>query len=386
MSERAGKNRRRGGKEDSRVTKVPKRAFRTTHFFDYQLLFYMVLLLAFGMVMLYSESSYTASLRYGDAAHWLKRQIFFTGLGSVALIIFCFFDYHKLLKISWIFYLGAILLCIYASVNGQSVNGQSRWIRIGSIQFQPSEFGKICVILFFAYLFVHAGEGLYRKWAVLKALLFLLPLVAIVAYTNLSTGVIIFFIWIVMLFVADKNLLPVFEIGIAGLVGGAFYVFFAGYRSDRVKIWRHPELYDKGYQTMQGLYAIGSGGIFGKGLGGGMQKRFVPEAQNDMIFSLICEELGIFGAVILIILFLLLLWRLFFIANHAADLEGSLIAIGVMAQIGIQVVLNIAVVTNSIPNTGVTLPFISYGGTALVILMAEIGIALNVSRSIDFYA
>ena len=157
----------------------------------------------------------------------------------------------------------------------------------------------------------------------------------------------------------------------------------APYRAERIQIWLNPEKYEKGYQTLQGLYAIGSGGLFGKGLGESMQKLgFIPEAQNDMIFSVICEELGLFGAVCLILLYLLIIWRLVVIANNAADLYGSLIVVGILAHIAIQVLLNIAVVTNTIPNTGVSLPFVSYGGTSISILLAEMGLALSVSRGI----
>jgi cell division protein FtsW len=230
------------------------------------------------------------------------------------------------------------------------------------------------------------GKNIDKSKKLIIPFCLLLVMLVPIAATNLSTAVILAGIWFFMFLVVSKNRKVMLSIVGIGLLGIAGFITFAGYRSDRIKIWRDPTKYEKGYQTLQGLYAIGSGGVFGKGLGEGMQKRFVPEARNDMIFSLICEELGLFGAVILIILFLLFLYRLYFIAINASDLTGSLIVTGIMAQIAIQVVLNIAVVTNSIPNTGITLPFISYGGSALFILMAEIGVALNVSRSINFYA
>jgi cell division protein FtsW len=160
-------------------------------------------------------------------------------------------------------------------------------------------------------------------------------------------------------------------------------VMLQGYRSDRFEAWKNPETSEKGYQTMQGLYAIASGGVFGRGLGQSIQKQgFIPEAQNDMIFSIICEELGLFGAIAVMLMFLLLIWRLMVIANNAPDMFGALLVIGVMGHIAIQVVLNIAVVTNTIPNTGITLPFISYGGSAVIVQLAEIGMALNVARNI----
>ena len=172
-------------------------------------------------------------------------------------------------------------------------------------------------------------------------------------------------------------------IAAAGAGMMALFLGMESYRLERIAIWKNPEAYEKGYQTIQGLYAIGSGGLFGRGFGESIQKLgFVPEAQNDMIFSIICEELGLFGAVLLTILFVFLLYRLMFIAQNAPDLLGSLIVTGIFAHIALQVILNIAVVLNVIPTTGVTLPFISYGGTSILFLMTEMGIALNVSRQI----
>ena len=182
---------------------------------------------------------------------------------------------------------------------------------------------------------------------------------------------------------ASPNYLQFIVPGVLIAATGFLYIMAVPYRRQRLQIWFHPEQYEKGYQTLQGLYAIGSGGLFGKGLGESMQKLgFLPEAQNDMIFSIICEELGLFGAVCVILLFMLMIWRFMVIANNAKDLSGALIVVGIMAHIAIQVILNIAVVTNSIPNTGVTLPFISYGGTSVAILLTEMGLALSVSRSI----
>ena len=188
----------------------------------------------------------------------------------------------------------------------------------------------------------------------------------------------------ILIFVASPKYAQFVGMAIAVFAFGAVFIVLASYRAERIKIWLHPENYDKGYQTMQGLYAIGSGGLFGKGLGASMQKLgFVPEAQNDMVFSIICEELGLFGAICLILLFILMLWRFMVIANNAKDLYGALLVVGIMAHIAIQVILNIAVVTNSIPNTGITLPFISYGGTSASFLLAEMGLALSVSRGIQ---
>ena len=195
---------------------------------------------------------------------------------------------------------------------------------------------------------------------------------------------IIFAIAVCMLFVASPRYAQFIGVGIAGIAFVVVFILFASYRSNRVDAWLHPETAgDAGFQTLQGLYAIGSGKLFGKGLGQSLQKMGnVPEAQNDMIFSIICEELGLFGAICVVLLFLLLLWRMMIIANNAKDLYGALLVTGVMSHIAIQVILNIAVVTNTIPNTGVILPFISYGGTSLVFLMGEMGLVLSVSKGI----
>jgi cell division protein FtsW len=214
----------------------------------------------------------------------------------------------------------------------------------------------------------------------------LIPLVGVIAYSNLSTAVIVLGIAVCMLFVASSKYKPFLVIGVLGVAFILIFIFAmgAGYRSDRVDAWLHPETAgDSGYQTLMGLYAIGSGGLFGKGLGQSLQKMgHVPESQNDMIFTIICEELGLFGAICVILLYLMMIWRMMVIANNAKDLFGALLVVGVMTHISLQVILNIAVVTNSIPNTGVTLPFISYGGTSVVFLMMEIGLVLSVSKGI----
>ena len=208
----------------------------------------------------------------------------------------------------------------------------------------------------------------------------LLPVAGLVGSNNLSTAVIILGIGVLLIFVANPRYLQFLALGGAGIGFIAVFLAAESYRLERLAIWRDPEKYEKGFQTIQGLYAIGSGGIFGRGFGNSLQKLgFVPEAQNDMIFSIICEEMGLIGAVFVMLLFFILIWRFFIIASHAPDLEGALIASGAMAHMMIQVILNIAVVTNTIPNTGITLPFISYGGTSVMFLLFEMGLVLNVS-------
>lgn len=218
-------------------------------------------------------------------------------------------------------------------------------------------------------------------WFMLFVLISILPIIGLVGSNNLSTAIILLGIGVITIFVSNPRYLPFVGIGCTGLAFVGIFLSLESYRLERLAIWRDPEKYEKGFQTIQGLFAIGSGGLFGTGFGNSLQKLgFVPEAQNDMIFSIICEETGLVGAILLILVFLLLLWRLMVIAVHAPDLSGALISAGILSHLAIQVLLNIAVVTNAIPNTGITLPFISYGGTSVVFLLGEMGIALSVSR------
>ena len=218
---------------------------------------------------------------------------------------------------------------------------------------------------------------------VCKIVVSVLPVVGLVGASNLSTAIIILGIAVTLIFVASPRYAQFIWMAVSGVGFLGIFLALESYRLERLAIWRNPEKYEKGYQTLQGLYAIGSGGMFGRGLGNSVQKLgFLPEAQNDMIFSIICEELGLVGASFVLLLFLILIWRFFVIASHAPDLEGALIASGAMAHMMIQVILNIAVVTNTIPNTVITLPFISYGGTSILVVMIEMGIVLSISKKI----
>jgi cell division protein FtsW len=308
------------------------------------------------------------------------------------MVFFAKVDYRVWRKFGTFAYLFSFLLCVLVMfpIPGlvRSSHGQARWLNLGPFSFQPSELAKLAVIFFLAMLIEKISRSLEKFRNVVKVGLIILPLFAVVAKGNLSTAVIILGIAVCMLFVASPKILGFFAIGGVGAIGVGCFIMFAGYRAVRVNAWLHPETAgDAGYQTMQALYAIGSGKLFGKGLGQSLQKMGnVPEAQNDMIFSIICEELGLFGAVCVILLFMLLLWRMMVIANNAKDMYGALLVTGIMSHIAIQVILNIAVVTNVIPNTGVTLPFISYGGTSLVFLMAEMGLVLSVSKGIRLEA
>lgn len=358
---------------------------KKSNYFDYNLLILIVFLLCFGLVMLFSSSSYIAANKYGDSAYFLKMQMRNIGVGLLLMIPLIFIDYRVWKRFAILAYIGSFLLCCVVLVIGQSSHGSSRWLRIGPIQFQPSEVAKLGIIIAFAALIEKVPRQLAEFKTLLKMVGILVPIVIVVAANNLSTAIIIMGIGICMLFVASPKYSHFFVIIGSAAVAmiGAFGLLFS-YRRTRIEAWLKPETAgEDGYQTLMGLYAIGSGGLFGKGLGKSLQKLGnVPESQNDMIFTIICEELGLFGATCVILLFILLLWRMMIIANNAPDLFGSLLVTGVMAHIAIQVILNIAVVTNTIPNTGVILPFISYGGTSLIFLMAEMGIVLSVSRRI----
>lgn len=368
---------------------------RPKHFYDYSLLFCVIFLTAFGLVMIYSASSYTAQLKNGNASYFMMRQLVIATVGLAGALIISKIDYHLFARFAFFGYFLSYVLMIAVSLFGRKVNGKRRWLGIGSLSFQPTELVKITLIVMLALVITKMGREI-NTWKNMGIVLGLsIPIAGIVAANNLSSGIIIVGIAVVMLFVACKVKWPFFLCGFAGLgliaVAGPLAQFLQkihllkAYQLERIFVWLDPEAYpqDGGFQVLQGLYAIGSGGLFGKGLGASIQKMgFVPEAQNDMIFSIICEELGLFGAVSVIMIFLFMIFRFMLIANNAPDLFGSMLVVGVMGHIAIQVILNIAVVTNTIPNTGITLPFISYGGTSVLFLMMEMGIVLSVSNQI----
>lgn len=373
-----------------------RKRVKKQNFFDYTLLFVVIFLILFGLVMIYSTSSYEAAESFdGDSAYYLRHQLFATVLGAFVLAAATLVDYHFWEKFAVPGLLVSfVLVLLVLTPMGIEANGARRWIGIGSLSLQPAEIVKIEMILFCAVLI----NKMNKKWiGTLKgmATILFIPIVfALMLWQitdNLSSALIVGGIAVVMLFVADSDyrkyiLMALIVLAAAGIIiYVATHVESGSFRLTRIKTWLDPESDSAGtgFQTLQALYAIGSGGIFGKGLGESMQKLgFLPEAQNDMIFSVICEELGLFGALAVILLFVLLIWRCMIIANNAPDLFGAMLVVGVMAHFAIQVILNIAVVTNTIPNTGISLPFISYGGTSEMFLMAEIGLVLNVSRQI----
>ena len=305
-------------------------------------------------------------------------------LGIVLMLFVAGMDYHIWQRLAVFGYLAAVALSVAVMLFGREINGSKRWLALGPFSFQPSEFAKVALILFLADLVTKNVKTIGKMWTLCRIMFWILPIVGLVGASNLSTAIIILGIGVILIFVASPKYAQFALMGIAGACFMGIFLALESYRLERLAIWRNPEKYEKGYQTLQGLYAIGSGGVFGVGIGNSVQKLgFVPEAQNDMIFSIICEELGLAGAGIIIFLFLLLIWRFFLIASGSRDLFGALIATGAMAHMMIQVILNIAVVTNTIPNTGITLPFISYGGTSVMFLLIEMGLVLSVSQVVD---
>ena len=351
---------------------------------DYTLLVIVFLLVAVGLVILYSTSAYNGDVKFHDSFYYLKKQVFATILGLVMMFWVAGIDYHVWQQFAAVCYLAAVGLSIAVMLFGKEYNGSKRWLSLGPFSFQPSEFAKVALIIFLSWIVTKHAKTIAKTGTMFRIVLWMLPIVGLVGTSNLSTAIIILGIGVVLVFVASPRYAQFVGMGVLGCAFLGIFLALESYRLERLAIWRNPENYEKGYQTLQGLYAIGSGGLFGTGLGNSVQKLgFVPEAQNDMIFSIICEELGLVGAAFIVFLFLILIWRFFLIATHSRDLFGALIASGAMAHMMIQVILNIAVVTNTIPNTGITLPFISYGGTSVVFLLIEMGLVLSVSSLVE---
>ena len=378
-----------------------RRQHNSENFMDYSLLFIVLFLLGFGMIMVYSTSSYEANLTYGDSAYYLKKQIFATILGLIAMMVVANIPYHFWERFAVIGYIVSVVLILLIIPFGHESHGAKRWLYIGPISLQPAEVAKLCMILFLASMICTMGKQIRHNKGFWTVLLVPMPIALMLwqITRNLSSAIIVVGIAALMLFVACPDYKRFVLLALTGIAGAALVVYASvhmaasqagetegmGFRFERILAWLDPEAYasGKGFQTIQALYAIGSGGILGKGLGSSMQKLgFLPEAQNDMIFSIICEELGLFGGFAVIIMFVMLIWRFMVIANNAPDLFGALLVVGVLGHVAIQVILYIAVVTNTIPNTGISLPFISYGGSSVMFLLIEIGLVLSVARGI----
>ncbi|MDE7018457.1 MAG: putative lipid II flippase FtsW [Lachnospiraceae bacterium] len=366
---------------------------------DYSLLFIVIFLLGFGLVMVYSTSSYEANLSFdGDSAWYFRKQLGATILGVAVMMVVANIPYHFWERFAVLGYVVSVIMILLIIPFGHESHGAKRWLRIFGISIQPAEIAKLGMILFLASMICTMGKKIRNRKGFYTVLAVPVPIALMLwkITSNMSSAIIVMGIAVLMLFVSCPDYKRFILLGLLTIVGAALIVFIIvkmaesgaddlNFRGARILAWLDPEAYasGKGFQTLQGLYAIGSGGILGKGLGASKQKLgFIPEAQNDMIFSIICEELGLFGAIAVILMFIMLIWRFMIIANNAPDLFGALLVVGVLGHIAIQVILNIAVVTNTIPNTGISLPFISYGGTSVMFLLIEIGLVLSVARGI----
>ena len=373
----------------SAASDKPKRKwhiFSLANGFDMPFLIVLLLILVVGLICQYSASyPYAYYWNDGDSYFYIRKQVMFALLGVAAMLIISTVDYHILhyfaipaMVISWV-------LLVIVLFSGSDVR---RWIRLPGIQFQPSEIAKFALILLFAHLISlnHKKMKTFTRGYLPFILILGITCGLVVIEPHLSGTMLLLAIGLIMMYVGGTRL--VYLLGTMGLGIGAvvYMVVFRGYEQDRINVWLHPfEAYaanrDEAWQTIQSLYAIGSGGLMGQGLGNSRQKHmFLPEPHNDFIFAVVCEEMGFIGAVLVILLFALLVWRGITIGMKSPDKFGSLLAIGLTAQVGVQVILNIAVVSNTIPNTGISLPFFSYGGTSLVMLLAQMGVVLAISR------
>lgn len=372
---------------------------RQRYYYDYSLLCALILIFAIGLIVIYSSSQYMAMQEKNNASYYFKRQLVIGGAGLIAAVIASLFDY-RLLKgvLSRAAYIGSCGLLVFTLVGGLASHGKTRWLQILGGSFQPTELAKIGLIVFMAAFIAERGPNMNKRQNWSRVIIYGLIPTGLIASQNISSGVIVAMITAIMMFVALDYykiffaLLAAAGAFIAGLKPALHWIIIhsgmtespSHYALKRVFGWAAPEIFEgDAYQTVQGLYAIGSGGMTGHGLGDSIQKYgAIPEVQNDMIFTIVCEEFGFIGAATIVILYIYILVRIYKIAVNARDLFGTMLCTGVMAHLGLQAVLNIAVVTAVIPNTGVTLPFISYGGSAILFTMLEMGIVLSVAHRI----
>ncbi|MCL2619688.1 MAG: FtsW/RodA/SpoVE family cell cycle protein [Defluviitaleaceae bacterium] len=371
--------RRQNSKPENRIT---------IREYDHIIFICTVVLVGIGLVMVLSASYYSA-LHSGNVYHFFTTQALGAGLGLFGLFFAATVNYKLLSKFATGFYIFANGLLVYTALFGIEFQGARRWVAFGPVNFQPSELAKIAVILMLA-LYINRDRNRVNTVRGVLTYIFLtaIPVGLVLWGRNLSTAIIILAVAFVMLFLAS----PYFWrfIAAAGAAAGAVvgfllidYHFMGGVRGSRFMVWQDPfsDPSRFGFQTIQSLFAIASGGLFGRGLGNSMQKRYyLPEAQNDFIFAIIIEELGLFGGGIVLLLFAVIVWRGAKAAMESRDTLGMLIATGITTMIAVQVIINVGVVTNFIPNTGIPLPFISYGGTSIAVMMTAVGLLMNVSR------
>ena len=354
----------------------------------------VLVLLVFGIVMMFSASYARALAVEGDGYVYLIKQIKAAGIGLVAMILASFLDYHFFQNtvIAYLFFGGAYIVTFITKFVGTSTADATRWLDFGAFQLQPSEILKVAMIVVFAYI-MSCNFPMFNKWQYSTlpfAIILGMVIFVLMLQRHMSAVLLMSVIALTMMFVSGmpkKHFFVFLGIGLLGIAALLLYKIFVdgdfSYITDRIESWRNPmsDPSNKTLQTYNSLIAIGSGGMFGLGFGESRQKYlYLPESQNDFVFSVVCEELGFVGALAVILLFVMFILRGYYIATHAKDRFGMLLAAGITTQIGVQALLNIAVASNAFPNTGISLPFFSYGGTALIIQLAEMGILLSISR------
>ncbi|MGL4362656.1 MAG: FtsW/RodA/SpoVE family cell cycle protein [Cellulosilyticaceae bacterium] len=373
---------------------------------DILLITIIILIVAFGVVMVYSASHYYGMNTRNDPFVFARKQAVIGFIGICCMLFITNkLDYRVLsnMGLARLLYWGSIVISLSVFVIGVEINGAKRWFPLPfGLSFQPSEIVKIGMIVMLSAYIVKNKKYMHQIQKVLRASVIILIPTMLIALENMSSALVIATVGFVILFVSTPRVWY-YILGILGLatvifgvymlamntdstkeIGGPVGKFLKQYRLDRVRVWKDPWLdpTDKGYQPIQSLYAVGSGGVFGKGLGQSIQKLgFLPEPYNDIIFAVICEELGLVGAVLLLLAYGVLIARGLAIAQNAYDFFGSLVAVGISTMVGVQVIINVAVNTNSLPTTGMQLPMVSYGGTALLILLCSLGLLTNISRT-----
>ncbi|MCT4563787.1 MAG: putative lipid II flippase FtsW [Maledivibacter sp.] len=354
--------------------------------FDFTLMITVFILVIIGIIMVFSSSQYYSFYNKQDSYHFLKKNLLWAVVGIFAMIFTMNFNYKRYKKLAFPLYLlSLVLLVLVLTPLGININGAKRWLGVGDITIMPSEVTKICAIIFVSNSLTRKVKDIDKFFKGVFPYLIVIGVYVglIILQPNLSTAMTISLIIMSLLFVAGMRWLHVVLLGATGVGMVGILIMIAPYRMLRFTAFLDPFKYRKdiGYQVIQSLFALGSGGLFGVGLGRSVQnKLYIPEPQNDFIFATIGEELGFIGCVTVMLLFLFLIWRGIRIAIHAPDLFSSLMATGITAMIAIQVIINIAVATSSMPVTGIPLPFISFGGNSLAIFMAAIGILLNISK------
>ena len=351
---------------------------------DFGFLFTVILLLALGLLMVFSASYPYAYYSFDDGLYFIKKQLLMAILGVIAMIFTCNFDYRKYKKLAFPILAGSVVLLLAVLVIGTDVNGAKRWINLGVASFQPSEIAKLGLIIFFAVSLSNVKDKIKEfRYLIRYGLIMVLFMGLLLLEPHFSVCIILGLTLVIMLIVAGARLRYFFLAAAPVIAAGCLIIALEPYRMKRWTTFLDPfsDPLGSGWQIIQSLYAIGSGGLFGVGFGNSRQKfLYISEPQNDFIFSIVCEELGLVGALAILGVFAVLIWRGIKIAINAPDTFSSLLVTGIISLVGVQTVLNIAVVTSSIPTTGIPLPFFSAGGTSLIFLMASMGIVLNVSK------